>query len=119
MRSDPGPVLARLDGLRANEPQILKPFYHPESCTIEQAREIIGPDNASLPTIRTWVNRFGLGRRVMGKWIVSRVALLMHLENDRAALHAYHRGDRSSPLVAPYFRRCGVDLSVYQTGEAA
>jgi hypothetical protein len=38
------------------------------------------------------------------------VALQMLLNDDHAALEAYWDGDRSSPLVEPYFQRCGLDV---------
>jgi hypothetical protein len=40
-----------------------------------------------------------------GTWSVSKVALAMFLDGDAKALRAYHAGDRSSEMVAPYFER--------------
>ena len=36
------------------------------------------------------------------------IPLSMHLDGDKKALAAYHAGDRTSDLVAPYFRRAGM-----------
>jgi hypothetical protein len=58
-------------------------------------------------TIRLWAERYGIGRKIGGEWHISRVALRMFLDGDMAALNAYHAGDRSNPLVRPYFERPG------------
>ena len=47
------------------------------------------------------------GRKIGGDWHISRVALRIFLEGDMAALAAYHAGDRTNPLVRPYFERAG------------
>jgi hypothetical protein len=44
-------------------------------------------------------------------WSVSKVALAMFLDGDLKALRAYHAGDRTSDLVAPFFRR-GAELNL-------
>ncbi|GLI92992.1 hypothetical protein [Methylocystis echinoides] len=50
-----------------------------------------------------------IGRRIAGgPWRVSRVALLMLLDGDAAALRAYKCGDRASDRVAQYFLRAGL-----------
>jgi hypothetical protein len=60
-------------------------------------------------TIRNWCVQHHLGRRVGGgTWVVSKVALAMHLDGDLKALRTYHAGDRTSNLVAPYFERAGL-----------
>jgi hypothetical protein len=65
----------------------------------------------SQTTIRNWCNQHGLGRRVGGGvWVVSKVALAMHLDGDDKALAAYLSGDRSGPLVKLYFDRWEVPL---------
>jgi hypothetical protein len=59
----------------------------------------------SESTLRAWCEEHGLGRRVGGgTWSVSKVALAMFLDGDLKALRAYHAGDRTSDLVAPFFR---------------
>jgi hypothetical protein len=58
-----------------------------------------------------WCIQRGLGRRVRGgKWVVSKVALAMHLDGDASTLAAYLAGDRSGPAVKAYFDRCEVPL---------
>lgn len=53
------------------------------------------------------VHGFEIGRRVGGGvWVISKVALAMHLDGDAAALKAYLSGDRSSQAVKAYFERC-------------
>ena len=64
--------------------------------------------------MRTWCEVYGLGRRIgNGPWSVSKVALAMHLDGDRKALRAYHAGDRTSDLVAPYFRRAECEPNMF------
>jgi hypothetical protein len=59
--------------------------------------------------MRSWCVVHGLGRRVGdGPWNVSQVALAMFLDGDDKALRAYLAGDRSGPLVVPYFERFGL-----------
>ena len=63
----------------------------------------------SESTVRNWCIEHNIGRRVGGGvWMVSRVALQMHLDGHREALSAYLRGDRSGPIVASYFRHLGL-----------
>ena len=88
--------------------QVLVPFDKREGMSLQQAAELAGKSES---TIRTWCNVHGIGRRVGGGvWIVSRVALAMHLDGDRKALAAYHNGDRSGDLVGKYFCRCGLSI---------
>jgi len=61
-------------------------------------------------TIRDWCTRFDIGRRIGGRWAVSKVALATLLDGNKEALAAYLAGERSSPTVAEYFSRCGVPL---------
>jgi hypothetical protein len=90
-------------GATCNGHGVLVPFDKREGMTPQQAAGVAGK---SETTILRWCRDWGLGRRVGGGvWVVSRVALAMHLDGDRKALAAYHSGDRSSELVAQYFRR--------------
>jgi hypothetical protein len=89
------------------EPQVLKPYHRAEAISIEVAARIAG---RSVRTLREWCARYDIGRRICGQWALSRVALAMHLDGDRGALKAYLEGDRSSPAIAAYFKRCGVPL---------
>ncbi|WP_186383911.1 hypothetical protein [Methylobacterium dankookense] len=57
-------------------------------------------------TVREWAARHDIGRRIAGgDWMVSRVALLMLLEGDAAALALYLSGERQSADVDRYFSR--------------
>lgn len=61
-------------------------------------------------TVRNWAACHDIGRRIGGEWVVSRVALLMFLESDSAALSAYLSGDRTGDVVTAYFRRLSVSI---------
>lgn len=89
----------------AGEPQVLRPFSRAEAITVAEAVAISGK---SERTIRTWCMIHDIGRKIGGQWAVSVVALHMLLEGNDAALAAYLKGDRSSPLVTDYFARCDV-----------
>lgn len=86
-------------------PQVLVPWDVREAISVVDAAELIG---CSLVTVRNWASMHGLGRRVGGKWMLSRVALRMYLDGDRRALGAYLMGDRESELVLSYFAGCGL-----------
>src|SRR6187399_1591818 len=92
--------------MRPPEPQAcltLIPYDKREGFSVGEAANLAGK---SVGTIRNWCLQHGLGRRVGGgTWIVSKVAFAMFLDDDVVALAAYQSGDRSSPLVAPYFER--------------
>jgi hypothetical protein len=85
---------------------ILIPFHRQETMSTREAASFAG---VSIVTARLWATRYGLGRRVGGPILLSKPALLMHLENDRAALRLYQQGERLDPRVARYFERCGID----------
>jgi hypothetical protein len=89
-----------------DERKILVPFDKRECISLKEAADIAG---RSESTMRNWCDEFGLGRRIGGgPWSVSKVALAMQLDGDLKALRAYHAGDRTSDLVAPYFERAGL-----------
>lgn len=92
--------------MRSAEPQawlILTPYDKREGFSLGEAAAVAGK---SVGTIRNWCIQHGLGRRIGGgTWVVSKVAFAMFLDGDAAALAAYHSGDRSGQLVAPYFER--------------
>jgi hypothetical protein len=89
-------------------PAVLSPYQAAEAVTIVEAAVIA---RRSKRTVREWCARFDIGRRIAGgQWMVSRVALQMLLEGDKAALQAYLAGDRSSPLVTGYFHGVGVPI---------
>jgi hypothetical protein len=87
------------------KPQILLPWDVREAIFVAEAAKIAG---CSLVTLRTWASLYGLGRRIGGRWMLSRVALTMYLDGDAKALAAYLGGDRESELVIGYFERCGL-----------
>jgi hypothetical protein len=88
--------------------RVLVPFDVREGIDLSGAAKRAGK---SQTTIRNWCNQHGLGRRVGGGvWVVSKVALAMHLDGDDKALAAYLSGDRSSQPVRLYFDRCDVPL---------
>jgi hypothetical protein len=74
-----------LDG----EPQVLRPYHAAETLTIEQAALIAG---RSPRTIRDWAARFDIGRRIQGRWAISKVALGLFLDGDVIALAASSLG---------------------------
>ena len=87
-----------------SELQILRPWNRREAITLRQAAAIAG---RCPETMRLWAEK-GLGRKILGQWAISHPALLMKLEDDEVALKAYWRGDRTGPLVRPYFERVGL-----------
>jgi hypothetical protein len=88
--------------------RVLVPFDVREGIGLRAAAKRAGK---SQTTIRNWCNQHGIGRRVGGGvWIVSKVALAMHLDGDADSLKAYLAGDRSSQAVKLYFERCEVPL---------
>src|SRR5258707_511638 len=88
--------------------RVLVPFDVREGIDLCGAAKRAGK---SQTTIRNWCNERGLGRRVGGGvWVVSKVALAMHLDGDALALKAYLAGDRSSQAVTAYYERCEVPL---------
>jgi hypothetical protein len=86
---------------------VLRPFHRSEVLSVAEAAVMAG---RSERTIRDWCARFDVGRRIGGRWAVSKAALAMLLDGNKTALERYLGGDRSSPLVTDYFRRCGVPL---------
>ena len=90
----------------ANDPRILIPYDRREAIELRRAAEMAG---RSESTVRSWCLNHNIGRRVTGgPWQVSKPALLMLLDNDKAALRAYLAGDRASEAVLRYFSRAGV-----------
>jgi hypothetical protein len=87
------------------KPHVLIPFDLDEAVTVAQAAQIAG---RTAVTVRAWAAVHDLGRPIGRRWMVSRVALAMHLDGDREALKAYLAGDRESALVTNYFQRFGL-----------
>lgn len=87
-------------------PAVLRPYAAEEAVSVAEAARIT---RKSPGTMRAWCALHDLGRRVGGgDWQLSRVALAMHLDGDRAALSAYLSGDRTSVSVLEYFDRLSV-----------
>ncbi len=84
-----------------DEPRILVPFDRDEAIPIRIMARLAG---ISEQTARNWCLEHGLGRRIGGRWWGSRVALAMFQDGDKAALRAYHAGQRDG-RVADYFDR--------------
>lgn len=92
---------------------VLTPYDPREGMTLKQAA---GRAGKSETTVKNWCLNRGIGRRVAGGvWVVSKPALEMLLDDDHAALLAYHSGDRSSAGVRAYFDRTGVPAPVPAT----
>lgn len=85
--------------MSAGKPQILIPFDAREAISVASAASIA---RVSDDTIRRWADLENLGRRIGGRWVLSRIALAMYLDGDRRALAAYLVGDRTSSQVARY-----------------
>ena len=89
-----------------DERKILVPYDKRECISLKEAADIAGRSESAM---RNWCDEYGLGRRIGGgPWSVSKAALAMFLDDDLKALRAYHAGDRTSDLVAPYFKRVGL-----------
>jgi hypothetical protein len=93
--------------LARHEPQVLRPFHRSEVLSVAEAADMAGK---SLRTLRGWCLLHDIGRRIQGRWAVSKVALAMLLDGNKEALAAYLAGERHSPIVTEYFERCGVPL---------
>jgi hypothetical protein len=91
----------------ASEPQVLRPYHAAEALTAAEAASIY---RKSERTIRDWSQLHDLGRKIGGRWMVSKVALAMWFDGNTVALSAYLRGDRTAPIIVEYFERCGVPL---------
>jgi hypothetical protein len=96
----------------------LVPFAKEERISVKEAAAVAG---RSERTVRNWCVERGIGRRVGGIWAVSKVALVMWLDGDLAALAAYRdQGARgSSEPVASYYRRCMLAELLERPGFAA
>ncbi len=97
--------LERIGAPAIDKPHVLLPFDIREALSISDAARIAG---RTTVTVRTWAAIHDLGRPIGRRWMVSRVALAMHLDGDREALKAYLTGDRESAIVTDYFQRFGL-----------
>lgn len=89
-------LIKRVGGL------VLVSFDKREAMSLRTAAETAGKCEN---TIRYWCEKYEIGRKLGGRWVVSRVALAMFLDGDGLALAAYLSGDRESDFVVEYFSR--------------
>jgi hypothetical protein len=102
--------------INSPDKRVLVPFHPSEAIPLKKGERIA---NKSAGTLRDWAAQYGLGRRVGGgNWMLSQPALMMWLDGDYRALRAYHEGHRNTPLVRPYFLRCGLDPQALFGGDA-
>jgi hypothetical protein len=92
--------------------KILVPFDAREALTLREAAKTAG---CSETTMKTWSSEFFIGRKIVGQWKVSAVALAMLLDGNEAALVAYLGGHRSGPVVAPYLEQVGLKARPTET----
>jgi hypothetical protein len=86
---------------------VLRPFDRREALTVSGAVEISGFPQS---TVYWLVDHRGIGRRVAGRVLVSKIALAALLDGREDVLRAYLAGDRESAEVLAYFRRLGVPV---------
>jgi Helix-turn-helix domain len=89
----------------------LVPFAKEERISVKEAAAVAG---RSERTVRNWCVERGIGRRVGGVWAVSKVALVMWLDGDLAALAAYRdqaRAARRSRSQATIDGACSLSSS--------
>ena len=92
-----------------NSPRgLLNPFIIEEAALLGEAARRTGWADA---TLRERGVKFGLCRKIGGRWTFSRVAVELFINGQTEALAAYHRGDRSHPEVVETFERLGVPLT--------
>jgi len=84
----------------------LDPFTIEECVSIKEAATIAGRTER---TLRNWGEVYGIGRRIAGRWAISRIALMMLLNGDLDELKAYRDdGARAWPPVAKIYHRYGL-----------
>ena len=81
--------------------RVLVPFVGFEVADVHYAARWAG---VTPKCIRQWCERHGVGRKIAGRFFVSRLALPMFVEGDRETLARYHAGDRG-PEVLAYLTR--------------
>lgn len=83
-------------------PMVLRPYDPADAIDPNVAADLAG---VTCETARQWAASHDIGRKVGGRWKLSRAALLMFLDGNRGALRAYLSGDRTSPEVRAYLNR--------------
>jgi hypothetical protein len=95
------------------ERHVLNPFDARDAISVAAAAGIAGK---SPGTIRNWCESYCIGRHIAGGPLaISRAALAMLLNGDKAALGAYLSGDRASELVRAYFDGEAAKLTLTKT----
>ncbi len=87
--------------------KILFPYIPEEAMLLGEAVQRTGWSDA---TLRDRAVRFGLARKIGGRWIFSRVALELFLNGQTEGLAAYHEGNRTNPEVIEAFARLGLPI---------
>ena len=86
----------------ADEPSCLVPYDRRDAISPAVAARIAG---CSEMTVKRWAERYGIGRRVVGRWKISRAGLAMLLDNNKAALIDFVAGDQASAAVQAYLAK--------------
>ncbi len=86
----------------------LMPYNPCEVYTLASAAKRAGK---AANTIKNWCEKYGIGRRIGGRWAVSKVALEMFLEGNKRALNLYLSGNREHSDVVAYFDRLGIKIN--------
>ena len=88
-------------------PGLLNPYIAEEAMLMGVAVQRTGWSDA---TLRDRAVRFGLGRKIGGRWVYSRAALELFLGGREEALSRYLAGDRSDPEIIDVFRRLNLPI---------
>ena len=95
---------------------LLNPFSTAEAMLLGEAAERTG---WAAVTLRERAVKYGLGRKIAGRWTFSRVALELFLNGRDEALSRYLSGDRTDPEVVETFEKLGVPLTPPPTRRSA
>lgn len=88
-------------------PQVLLPYDPREAATLTEAARYL---KVSKRTATRMASTRDIGRRIDGRWLFSRVAMLLVMEGKPDALTRYLAGDRQSDDVVQAFARFGIVL---------
>ena len=95
---------------------LLNPFTTAEAMLLGEAAERTG---WAAVTLRERAVKYGLGRKIGGRWTFSRVAVELFLNGRDEALSHYLAGDRTDPEVVETFAKLGVPLTPPPTHKSA
>ena len=88
-------------------PSVLRPYIPEEAVSGRMAAKYA---NVTPQTIASWAEKHNIGRVILRKLVISRVALQALLEDEQELLSAYLSGDRESPSVRRMYARLGIDI---------